>query len=219
MSWLTPFENAIASIESSGQPNGGYGAIGPTTDSGDNAYGKYQVMGNNIPSWTKSALGYSLTPDQFLARPSAQDATFDNQFGGYLKNNSPQDAASMWFTGKPLAQGANASDVTGTTGTSYVGKFMSFLGGGSTSTSSADPSSNTSTIGSIFNFLAAPLIGAATGATPPPLSKTFGVDINHYFIRTAVVIVGFIFIAMGLSMFKSTQPIINVAKTTAKVVV
>src|SRR5688500_8767678 len=44
---------AIAGIESGGR----YNAIGPRTKNGDRAYGKYQVMGNNVPVWTKAALG------------------------------------------------------------------------------------------------------------------------------------------------------------------
>ncbi|WP_457797635.1 hypothetical protein [Methylocystis sp. S23] len=98
------YRDAIASIESKG--SGDYSALGPVTG-GDRAYGRYQVMGKNVPQWTLQALGHSLTPDQFLADPAAQDKTFDTIFGGYVqKYGNPQDAASMWFTGKPLAQGS-----------------------------------------------------------------------------------------------------------------
>lgn len=118
------FRNAISSIESGGN----YGITGPVTKSGDRAYGKYQVMGANIPSWTKEALGQTLTPEQFLASPEAQDAVFDHRFGGYVqKYGNAQDAASAWFTGRPLAQARNASDVLGTTGQSYVDKFTAAL--------------------------------------------------------------------------------------------
>lgn len=120
------YGNAIASIESAG--SGGYGALGPMTG-GDRAYGRYQVMGANIPEWTKAALGKSLTPDEFLADKSAQDAVFGHRFGSYLeKYGTPQDAASMWFTGRPAAAGAGAQDVLGTTGQGYVDKFMAALG-------------------------------------------------------------------------------------------
>jgi hypothetical protein len=44
---------AIANNESAG--SGGYSAIGPVVN-GDRAYGKYQVMGANIPEWTGSIL-------------------------------------------------------------------------------------------------------------------------------------------------------------------
>ncbi|MER9710163.1 phage tail length tape measure family protein [Mesorhizobium sp. M0174] len=118
---MAAYASAIRSIESAG--SGGYSALGPWTN-GDRAYGAYQVMGNNIPSWSKDALGKSLTPDQFLADPSAQDAIFQKQFGKYLsKYGNPQDAASAWFTGGPLKSGAGATDVLGTSGSVYVDKF------------------------------------------------------------------------------------------------
>lgn len=117
---------AIGSVESSNN----YSAIGPATKDGDRAYGKYQVMGANIPEWTQAALGKAMTPEQFLADPRAQDAVFDHQFGGYLtKYGNPQDAASAWFTGKPQAEGANAKDITGTSGSQYVEKFTKAMDG------------------------------------------------------------------------------------------
>src|SRR5258706_10469967 len=55
------FFRAIADQESSNN----YGAVGPSVN-GDRAYGKYQVMDFNIPSWTSQYYGKSLTPQQFL---------------------------------------------------------------------------------------------------------------------------------------------------------
>lgn len=118
---MSQYAAAIRSIESAG--SGGYSALGPWTN-GDRAYGAYQVMGNNIPSWSQDALGKSLTPSQFLSDPAAQDAIFEKQFGKYLsKYGNPQDAASAWFTGGPLKSGAGARDVLGTSGSVYVDKF------------------------------------------------------------------------------------------------
>lgn len=126
------YRDAIASVESAG--SGDYGALGPVMDSGsykgDRAYGRYQVMGRNIPEWTKEALGVSMTPDQFLADPKAQDAVFDHHFGKSVqKYGNPQDAASVWFTGRPIAQAGNSSDGY-TTAPEYVRKFTAALGGG-----------------------------------------------------------------------------------------
>ena len=123
---IAPYAASIAKVESAG--SGDYSAQGPVLDSGDRAYGKYQVMGANIPQWTKAALGQSLTPAQFLASPQAQDAVFAQQFGNSLqKYGNPQDAASVWFTGKPLAQaGANVSDGYSTNG-QYQDKFSRAL--------------------------------------------------------------------------------------------
>lgn len=119
------YANAIKSIESGGN----YGALGPLTRTGDRAYGAYQVMGANIPSWTKGATGSSLSPSEFLGSKGAQDAVFEKYFGASVsKYGNPQDAASVWFTGRPLAQGAGAADVLGTTRSGYVDKFNKALG-------------------------------------------------------------------------------------------
>lgn len=105
---INAFKKGIAGVESAG--SGGYNAIGPTTKSGDQAYGKYQVMGANIPSWTKEALGYSMTPQQFLKSPDAQEKVFEFQsMKNYAKYGNWDDVASVWFSGKPLSNN-NASD-------------------------------------------------------------------------------------------------------------
>lgn len=125
--WNPKWGRAIGNLESRG--SGGYDAIGPKTKKGNRAYGKYQVMDFNIPSWTKKHLGKSLTPAEFLANPEAQDAVFRGEFGNYVnKYGNPQDAASMWFTGKPLKVGANRTDILGTSGQGYVNKFNKELG-------------------------------------------------------------------------------------------
>jgi hypothetical protein len=116
---------AIGNIESSGD----YGAHGPITKTGDRAYGKYQVMGANVPSWTEEALGKRLNTDEFLASPEAQDATFKHHFGKALAQyGNPQDAASVWFSGKPTSAAGNAADVTGTTVPAYLQKFNEQIG-------------------------------------------------------------------------------------------
>lgn len=133
MNWNPSWANAIASIESQG--SGGYSAVGPITQKGNRAYGKYQVMDFNIPAWTEKHLGQELTPKQFLQSPEAQDAVFKGEFGSYVsKYGNPQDAASAWFTGQPQSKGSNKSDVLGTTGSGYVNKFNNALGTGATST-------------------------------------------------------------------------------------
>lgn len=135
------YRGAIAKIESAG--SGDYAALGPPTRTGDRAYGKYQVMGANIGPWSKEILGREVTPQEFLKNPQLQDQIFDAKFDQYLKKTgNPQDAASMWFTGKPLAQGANRSDSLGTTGSEYVRRFTNALAGG------AGPRADAGTTGS-----------------------------------------------------------------------
>lgn len=106
---------AIAELESGGN----YDAEGPVIPSGryagDHAYGKYQVMGFNIPSWTEQALGRSMTPQEFLKDKDAQDAVARHFMGATLEQyGTLEDVASVWFTGQPASQGAGRSDlVTG----------------------------------------------------------------------------------------------------------
>lgn len=123
----SPYSNAISSIESGGR----YDEVGPVTRTGDRAYGKYQVMGENVGPWTREILGRELTPQQFLADQDAQEKVFSGKFGQYVqKTGNPQDAASMWFTGRPQAQGANRRDMLGTTGAEYVRRFDAAMGQG-----------------------------------------------------------------------------------------
>lgn len=120
-------KQGVARVESGGN----YGAIGPDVKrkngAVDNAYGKYQVMGANIPSWTKQALGRSLTPQEFLKDKDAQEAVFEDQFKRNIaKYGSLEDAVSVWFSGRPLAQATKAGARDVNMGVQdYVGKVMS----------------------------------------------------------------------------------------------
>lgn len=118
------YRSAIQKVESGGN----YGARGPVTKSGDRAYGAYQVMGANVGPWTEKHFGQRLTPEQFLSNREAQDAVFDGEFGSYVARfGNPQDAASMWFSGRPMSKAGNASDGYNTT-PEYVRKFTEALG-------------------------------------------------------------------------------------------
>lgn len=155
---MSSYAAAIRQIESSGN----YQALGPLTKSGDRAYGAYQVMGANIPAWTKGALGQVLSPQQFLTSPSAQDAVFAKYFGQSLsKFGNANDAASVWFTGRPLAQGGNAADILGTTGKAYVDKFNAALGQVTNTAGAANQ--NLGTFGNNLGGLGSALQNAASG--------------------------------------------------------
>lgn len=133
---LDDYLNSIAKIESGGR----YEAVGPRTKSGDRAYGKYQVMGANIPAWSERHLGQRLTPQEFLANEEAQEKIARGEFGSYLnKYGTPEDAASMWFSGRPLAQAGNRADVLGTTVPAYINKFRAGLGLGTYPGSEGEP--------------------------------------------------------------------------------
>lgn len=122
----TPAEaKRVASAIGQFESGGNYKALGPILNSGsykgDRAYGKYQVMGKNIPSWTKEALGKSLTPQQFLADPRAQDAVAEYRMGKLLAQGyGVEDIASIWFSGQPLAKAGNRRDQLGTSVPQYA---------------------------------------------------------------------------------------------------
>lgn len=119
------YRKAIGAVESDND----YEALGPVTKKGDRAYGRYQVMGANIPEWTRAHLGVEMTPEQFLADPTAQDKVFDGVTSGYhAKYGNLDDVTSSWFSGRPVAQAGNASDGYNTT-PQYVSKVNKAMGG------------------------------------------------------------------------------------------
>jgi hypothetical protein len=97
---LGKFLHAIATQESGGR----YNALGVVTRSGDRAYGKYQVMGANIPSWSKAALGRSLTPQQYLHSPKAQEAVARYKLTQYFRRYGAAGAAKAWYAGEGNAR-------------------------------------------------------------------------------------------------------------------
>lgn len=115
---------AIGYVES----RGNYQAVGPATDSGHRAYGKYQVLDTNIGPWTQRALGRKLTPAAFLNDQVAQDVTVQTELRRIMATYSnPADVASIWFSGQPFAQARGSSDVTGTTVPEYVNAVLARL--------------------------------------------------------------------------------------------
>lgn len=112
-SWSYPissYADDTASQETGNQKDP-YGAIGPKTSKGDNAYGKYQVLGSNIPAWTKEVLGTPLTPHQFLASHEAQDAVYQQKFGQLAQKYGPEGAARAWYGGEGNVNNPNARDL------------------------------------------------------------------------------------------------------------
>lgn len=77
-------------------------------ESGDNysavnkssgATGAYQVMKANIPSWTKRAIGRSVSPQEFLKSPQIQDSVARYVLSGYLQKYGADGAAKAWYGG------------------------------------------------------------------------------------------------------------------------
>lgn len=115
----------IASAIGQFESGGNYKAKGPTVTSGmykgDNAYGKYQIMGKNIPQWSKEALGRSITLKEFLNNPKLQDQIAEYKMGNiYKQYGNVEDVASVWFSGRPVKKAGNAKDVLGTTVPKYI---------------------------------------------------------------------------------------------------
>ncbi len=125
------FRRAISAQESGGR----YNAIGVPVR-GDRAYGKYQIMGNNIPSWTRSALGRSYTPQQFLRDPNAQERTASYFLQNYYNRYGPAGAAVAWYAGEGNARkyvasngrGWNRSQTGGPSISSYALSILKRMG-------------------------------------------------------------------------------------------
>ncbi len=167
---MAQYAAAIRQIESGGD----YSKLGPLLANGDQALGGYQVMRSNLASWTQGALGRSLSQSEFLSSPAAQDAVFAKYFGSSLsKFGNPQDAASVWFTGRPMATGAGASDVLGTTGAQYVQKFNTALG--QVTNTAGQFGSSINSAGSGLNSLASGLNSMGSGLSD------FGKSLTSYF--------------------------------------
>lgn len=91
------------------------------------AVGAYQVMKANIPSWTKKALGYSVSWQTFRNSKSIQDKVARVILGGYYKKYGAAGAASMWFSGQPNPNSTRSDG--GNTVRQYVNKVLSASGG------------------------------------------------------------------------------------------
>jgi hypothetical protein len=95
---------------------------------------------------------------------------FETQFGkSVAKYGNPADAASVWFSGRPLAKAGNASDVLGTTVPQYAQKFMAaYEGGANTPAMMRAPGfASSSGIPADVGLPVAPVLNALAGPQPP----------------------------------------------------
>lgn len=93
-------------------------------ENGDRAYGKHQIMGRNIPAWSKEALGRSLTIPEFLGDPKKQELIAQYKIHQLLQRYSERDVISIWFTGQPLAGNEWKQDINGTNALDYVNQVL-----------------------------------------------------------------------------------------------
>jgi len=117
--------DALAAVESRG--SGDYAAVGPKVNKGmykgQRAYGRYQVMEGNIAPWTKAAIGKPYTKEEFLSNEAAQDAVAAHQLQkSFDKYGTWEDAASVWFSGRPFTTKNTANDDY-TSVPEYINKF------------------------------------------------------------------------------------------------
>lgn len=124
---VNPNVDKFAAAITNNESGGNYNATSIPSKNGDRAYGKYQIMGNNIPAWSKEALGKSVTTKEYLASPEIQEKVAGFQFNKMLNSGlSPEDAASTWFSGRPVSKAGNAKDAYGTSVPQYVAKFSQY---------------------------------------------------------------------------------------------
>jgi len=84
-----------------GQESGGnYGAV----NRGSGALGRYQIMPGNISSWSKAALGRSISAQEFLRNPKIQDAVAQYKLRQYVNQYGYQGAAAAWYGGPGVAR-------------------------------------------------------------------------------------------------------------------
>lgn len=67
------------------------------------ALGKYQIMPFNISSWSKQALGYAISPSQFLSSPQYQEQIARHQLRNYYNQYGAAGAAVAWYAGPGAA--------------------------------------------------------------------------------------------------------------------
>ena len=98
---ITALMRAIIGQESAGKFN--------ATNRHSGALGYGQVMPENVPSWTQEALGYPLTPTEFLKSPKLQLKTIKFKLAqaiasqtqpGRTQEEIMRRVASIWYSGQ-----------------------------------------------------------------------------------------------------------------------
>lgn len=119
----------------------------------DYAYGKYQMMGEYIPGWSKAALGRTLTPQQLMQNPDAQEKIMDYlAMQGYNRAGNWNDAAAIHFSGRPLA-GNTSQDAGGTSVMNYVAGLYTGKNAGGNIATNAGAQGNSSYSGKLSSGL------------------------------------------------------------------
>lgn len=147
---------------------------------------------NNSPYW--KIIESNVTPSYNPNGPETPTGNADWQTGGNVINETFPNATPVGNSG------GFWGDLVGSIFERGTGAFNSTLANPIPPT--MDPSS---------------LIATATGIAGSSVMKKSGIDaktIENYFGRIIVIILGFIFVAVGLALFKT--PIINIPNTVGK---
>lgn len=107
---------AIGQQESGGR----YQILGPPTKYG-RAVGKYQVLPENVRSWTKEILGKEMSPQEFYYNNEAQDKVAMAKMQQYYnKTGNHASVASMWHSGRPYTGNQSYDKAAGISTRDYV---------------------------------------------------------------------------------------------------
>jgi hypothetical protein len=116
---MAKYAAAIRKIESTNRYH-----ITANAGRGRTALGAYQILDANLASWSRAALGRSVSQAEFLRSPHLQDRIFHHRFGHYVKKYGPHGAARAWLGGEGVARGGGGgADRFGSTPSSYAAKF------------------------------------------------------------------------------------------------
>lgn len=122
---MATFEEFAAAI--AGQESGGdYSAVNGSSG----ALGRYQVMPANVGPWSRETLGYTVTPQQFLASPDLQDRIALGKLRRYWDAYGPRGAAAAWYSGNPQLSESTAPQPGGPSIKGYVDSVMARMGAG-----------------------------------------------------------------------------------------
>lgn len=110
---------AIASVESGGD----WQAVGNKTEYG-RAYGRYQVLEDNVTNWTHRLLFDKMSVAEWLNDKEAQRLTIGLRFTNLLERYSTKEVIRIHFSGTPNAP-KHWSDANGMTVGNYTQKVLS----------------------------------------------------------------------------------------------
>jgi len=121
---VTNIVRALSMTESSGGTNLKHPLVKKGQYKGQRAIGEYAIMPGNVKSWTKEALGYEMSIEDFKDNPAAQAYVTEYKIEEfYKKYGTVEDAASVWFTGQPVKKAGNVNDGY-ISAPEYLQKFM-----------------------------------------------------------------------------------------------